>query len=78
MSPARDVCKERGERQGEMTKYAKIWWGLPMWKKRLNGFLSYQFFALAALIVPVESDRAMYAALYQQFEGEPPEYKREG
>ena len=39
-----------------------------MWKKRLHGFASYMMAALAALIWPVETDKAMYTTLIDQFE----------
>jgi hypothetical protein len=44
------------------------WAKRPMWQKRLHGFASYMMAALAALICPVEADKAMYTALRDQFE----------
>lgn len=44
------------------------WAKRPMWQKRLHGFASYMMAALAALIWPVEADKAMYTALRDQFE----------
>lgn len=44
------------------------WAKRPMWKKRLHGFASYMMAALAALIWPVETDKAMYTTLIDQFE----------
>lgn len=44
------------------------WAQRPMWQKRLQGFASYLMAALAALIYPIETDKAMYTALSDQFE----------
>ena len=44
------------------------WAKRPMWQKRLHGFASYIMAALAALVWPVETDKAMYTALRGQFE----------
>lgn len=44
------------------------WAKRPMWEKRLHGFASYMMAALAALIWPVETDKAMYKSLIDQFE----------
>lgn len=44
------------------------WAKRPMWKKRLHGFASYILAALAALVFPIEADKAMFEALSDQFD----------
>ena len=47
---------------------AHDWISRPLWQKRLHGFVTYVFAALAALIYPVEVDKAMRDTLNKQFE----------
>ena len=44
------------------------WAKRPMWQKRLQGFASYLMAALAALAFPIETDKAMFDALRDQFD----------
>jgi hypothetical protein len=46
------------------------WAKRPMWEKRLHGFATYLMAALAALVFPIEVDKAMFDALCEQFENE--------
>ncbi len=49
-------------------KQNSTWAKTPMWRKRISGFFSYQLFAFASLLFPVEADKAMYKTLRTQFE----------
>lgn len=44
------------------------WSALPTWKKRLLGFGSYLIFAFTSLVAPVETDKAVFGSLSEQFE----------
>lgn len=56
------------KREKIKVRKASAWAKCPMWKKRLHGFASYMIAAFAALIWPVEIDKAAYTALRDQFE----------
>jgi len=43
------------------------WQQMPLWKKRMHGFLTYQFCAFASLLFPVETDLAVRDCLNEQF-----------
>jgi hypothetical protein len=45
---------------------------MPPWKKRINGFLSYQLASWIALFYPAAVDKSMYWALKDQFEDRTP------
>jgi hypothetical protein len=44
------------------------WAKRPMWQKRLHGFASYMLAALTSLAFPVETDKAMFDSLRDQFD----------
>lgn len=46
---------------------ARKWHILPMWKKRVQGFITYQYAAFQALLHPIEVDLAMRDVLNEQF-----------
>lgn len=48
------------------------WAKLPMWNKRLHGFASYLMAAMASLVFPIETDKAMLDVLRDQFEEDLP------
>ena len=43
------------------------WARCPMWQKRLHGFVSYLIAAMTSLAFPIETDKAMFDALRDQF-----------
>ncbi len=53
------------------TDHATAWQQMPRWLKRLNGWASYQLYALFALFDPEAADRFMYEVLREQFERKP-------
>lgn len=46
------------------------WKRLPLWKKRMSGFICYFIFAFVALLYPIEADLAIYKTLKDQFLGD--------
>lgn len=46
------------------------WHARPLWQKRAQGWISYQFASWASLVWPIEVDRAMHHELNKQFENQ--------
>lgn len=46
------------------------WANRPMWQLRVHGFFTYLFCAFTSVIWPVQTDKAMFDTLSQQFEEE--------